>query len=434
MTSYDMNESGSNQRPSQDPSPAPAASGDRAALYALARHLISQSRPREAVPVLKRAVAAGYAEAAVELARIYLFLPESDADIAEGVRLLRWADAKAVPQAPYWLALVALGDSTIARDFEQINRWMLASARRKFAPALRTLALFFARSGLPADAATSTALLNEACALGDAIAAQLLVARARLGETMPSDPALASGLAAQLTASGYGPGPDVPQASPAAGAEAEKAGQLSLERLLVIPSAQTLHEAPWVRVFDGVLSAEDCRFVAAIAQPHLRRSKVFDPEKGDAIEFQVRTSQDASIDPIQEDFWLRLLQLRMAAVSGGELIQAEPLAVLRYSPGEQYHPHYDALPEHAEGQQLDVFGQRQTTLCCYLNPVEAGGATDFPAIGVRVQPAPGRAVVFDNLLANGQRHPDSLHAGMPVERGEKWLATLWLRQRRLRHF
>jgi hypothetical protein len=429
-----MNETDSPERPSADPSTHQAEAVDRHALYTLARQLIGQSRPREAVPVLMRAVAAGHAEAAVELARVFLFLPESEAEIAEAVRLLRWADAKAVPQAPYWLALVALGDSAIARDFEQINRWMLASARRKFPPAMRALALFFARSGTPSDAATSTALLNEACALGDAIAAQLLVERARLGESMPADPKLAADLARQLASHGFGPGANVPRAAPATGARADTSGQLSLERLLMLPTAQTLHDAPWVRVFDGVLSAEDCRFIAAMAQPHLSRSKVFDPDKGDAIEFQVRTSQDASIDPIQEDFWLRLLQLRMAAVSGGELINAEPLAVLRYGPGEQYHPHYDALPEHAEGQQLDRFGQRQTTLCCYLNPVEAGGATDFPNIGVRVQPAPGRAVVFDNLLADGLRHPDSLHAGMPVERGEKWLATLWLRQRPLRHF
>jgi hypothetical protein len=36
--------------------------------------------------------------------------------------------------------------------------------------------------------------------------------------------------------------------------------------------------------------------------------------------------------------------------------------------------------------------------------------------------------------ADGRPDPDTLHAGVPVERGEKWLATLWLRQRRYRDF
>ena len=51
-----------------------------------------------------------------------------------------------------------------------------------------------------------------------------------------------------------------------------------------------------------------------------------------------------------------------------------------------------------------------------------------------IAPVPGRAVVFDNLLADGRPDPESLHAGLPVARGEKWLATLWLRERRYRHY
>ena len=70
----------------------------------------------------------------------------------------------------------------------------------------------------------------------------------------------------------------------------------------------------------------------------------------------------------------------------------------------------------------------------YLNDVEAGGETEFPLAGVRIAPVAGRAVVFDNLLADGRPDPESLHAGLPVARGEKWLATLWLRERRYRHY
>ena len=60
--------------------------------------------------------------------------------------------------------------------------------------------------------------------------------------------------------------------------------------------------------------------------------------------------------------------------------------------------------------------------------------TDFAAMdatvaGVRVKPQAGRAVIFDNLREDGSPDVDSLHAGTPVVRGEKWLATLWIRQR-----
>ena len=40
----------------------------------------------------------------------------------------------------------------------------------------------------------------------------------------------------------------------------------------------------------------------------------------------------------------------------------------------------------------------------------------------------------ERLRADGSPDPESLHAGQPVLRGVKWLATLWLRERRYRAF
>lgn len=79
-------------------------------------------------------------------------------------------------------------------------------------------------------------------------------------------------------------------------------------------------------------------------------------------------------------------------------------------------------------------GNRTRTICVYLNHVEAGGETVFPRADVSVAPVPGRAVVFDKLFADGRPDSESLHAGLPVTRGEKWLATLWLRERRYRGY
>lgn len=125
---------------------------------------------------------------------------------------------------------------------------------------------------------------------------------------------------------------------------------------------------------------------------------------------------------------MRLIQLRMATAAGLPLAHAESLVVLRYEPGEQYRPHRDYLPPSAIERDQPGAGNRLRTLCAYLNPVGAGGQTDFPLAGVRVQPKTGSAIIFDNLQTDGQPDPATLHAGLPVMRGEKWLATLWLRQ------
>lgn len=61
----------------------------------------------------------------------------------------------------------------------------------------------------------------------------------------------------------------------------------------------------------------------------------------------------------------------------------------------------------------------------YLNHVSEGGGTEFPRIGVVVEPRRGKAVKFLNCDADGKPNPETLHAGLPVIRGEKWLATLW---------
>ena len=68
------------------------------------------------------------------------------------------------------------------------------------------------------------------------------------------------------------------------------------------------------------------------------------------------------------------------------------------------------------------------TALVYLNKVEAGGATQFPKLGITVPAQPGRMVLFHNTTEDiSGPHPLSLHAGMPVESGEKWAFNLWFR-------
>ena len=74
------------------------------------------------------------------------------------------------------------------------------------------------------------------------------------------------------------------------------------------------------------------------------------------------------------------------------------------------------------------------TVFAYLSDVAEGGATDFPDLGVRVAAKRGRIVHFHNLRADGSGDPRTVHAGMPVVAGEKWLATLWTRVRACRAY
>ena len=270
-------------------------------------------------------------------------------------------------------------------------------------------------------------MLRRAVALGDPHSAFLL---ARIS----ADRALARGLDAFAAAHGIKRAAafiDAPAALPALTPAALPPAPDPT--CLVTPALPKLRhcERPAIDTFDDVLAALDCEYVIAAASGRMQRSLVHDPRTGGPMLHPMRTSSSMTFAADDSDFWLRQLQRRLAALTDMPLASAEPLAVLRYANGEEYRPHRDYLRDPAE-LAADAPGQRLRTVFCYLTDVDAGGATDFPLLGVRVEPRRGRVVMFDNVGADGAPDADTLHAGMPVIRGRKWLATLWMRERATR--
>ena len=78
-------------------------------------------------------------------------------------------------------------------------------------------------------------------------------------------------------------------------------------------------------------------------------------------------------------------------------------------------------------QSLADGGQRAQTVLLYLNDDYSGGSTCFPKLHLDIKGHRGDLLQFHNLGADGLGHRDSLHAGMPVMAGEKWLLSLWIR-------
>jgi len=126
-----------------------------------------------------------------------------------------------------------------------------------------------------------------------------------------------------------------------------------------------------------------------------------------------------NFDPAMEDPVVRQLNRRFAAITGTKVECGEPLHVLRYAPGQEYRPHFDAIP----GAQ----NQRTWTVLVYLNDAYEGGATLFDQLNIQFRGAPGDALVFRNADQDGIPDPRLRHAGAPVAAGVKWLATRWIR-------
>lgn len=409
-----------------------AAGGDPGALFRLASALVAAAQETgEAAALYARAADAGHVEARVQLARMRLYGIVDAPDPATAVRDLLRAEAGGHAGAGCLLATIALGGLALSRD-GGINRRLLAAANAGHPIALRAAAIHFGRKPQADDQALCMQMLDAAAKAGDAVAAALLAERLAHGEGTDANPAAAADLRRQLATHGIGALPACSASTPTAAPSPPR--QLAIEDVVQPVLARSLSTRPAVAVIDGLLSRDECRLLMLSAHPLLQPSRAVDPGSGVAQAMPLRTSSDASFDPVLEDFALRCVQLRMARAAGMELANAEQLIVLRYAPGQEYRPHRDYLPPAAVERDRPQAGNRARTICVYLNDVEAGGETVFPVAGVEVVPKAGSAVVFDNLHADGSPDPDSLHAGRPVLRGVKWLATLWLRQGRYRAF
>ena len=67
------------------------------------------------------------------------------------------------------------------------------------------------------------------------------------------------------------------------------------------------------------------------------------------------------------------------------------------------------------------------TFLVYLDEGYEGGETAFPALGITVRGRIGDGLLFRNASAEGAPDPRAIHAGLPVTRGVKHLASRWIR-------
>lgn len=188
-----------------------------------------------------------------------------------------------------------------------------------------------------------------------------------------------------------------------------------------VPEPERLSDKPDARMIRDLLTAEECAYLIRTAEPLFRPSMIYN-DQGMEVRDTLRTSDGAGFFWLAEDPAIHALNRRVARATGSSYEQGEPLQVLRYSPGQEYRPHFDYL------QGTD--NPRPWTALIYLNEDYEGGATRFVKTGREVRGRTGDVLLFCNSDANGLRDPLAEHAGMPITAGTKYLATRWIRQHR----
>lgn len=189
-------------------------------------------------------------------------------------------------------------------------------------------------------------------------------------------------------------------------------------------------QAPRIGVIRDFIPAAFCDWIVRRAQPKLETARVKNPADGRGAQADYRTNSGAGFSLLDTDLILQMVHARIAAVTEIPIENQEPTNVLHYNPNEEYKAHFDFItPSAANEAELAVTGQRSATVLIYLNDGYEGGETDFPNLKWKFKGKRGDALMFWNLDAEGAPDRRTLHAGLPLKRGEKWLLSKWIRER-----
>ena len=204
---------------------------------------------------------------------------------------------------------------------------------------------------------------------------------------------------------------------------------VDLDKWLAVPPVRRLSARPRIATVEGIASPELCDWLIARARPRLTRAEVYDHDTGRQRVEEVRTNTACYFPWEASDLLLMGLRAKMAQAAELPVLGMESTAVLHYTPGEEFLPHFDFLDVDLPGPAKDVAGrgQRVLTFLIALNDDYEGGQTDFPELAKRWKGRKGSGLFFWNVEPDGA--PDRLtqHAGLPPTRGEKWLLSQWIR-------
>ncbi|MCA1661790.1 MAG: 2OG-Fe(II) oxygenase [Novosphingobium sp.] len=198
------------------------------------------------------------------------------------------------------------------------------------------------------------------------------------------------------------------------------------ERIMANPGVQRV-PSPRLDLFIAkrFLDPEHCARLCALIDARRRPSTIADPN-GDQY---FRTSETCDFDLANKD--VTRLEALLCQWTGIDPAYGEPLQGQRYAVGQEFKGHTDYFEP--TGVDFDKFcadaGNRTWTVMIYLNQPEAGGATRFKVIDKTVQPETGKLLAWNNRRPDGTLNPATLHHGMKVRKGLKFVVTKWYRER-----
>jgi prolyl 4-hydroxylase len=178
-------------------------------------------------------------------------------------------------------------------------------------------------------------------------------------------------------------------------------------------------------IVQGFLTQEECNELMGLIDATSRPSSLY---KGTEID-GYRTSYSGDLDPFHP--LIQIVEGRMCALMGVDKRHGETMQGQRYAVGQVFKPHHDyffASQAYWEMERVQG-GQRSWTAMIYLNEPEGGGETNFPKAGMCITPRTAMLVMWNNMDEIGAPNELTLHEGVAVAAGSKYIITKWFRER-----
>lgn len=183
-----------------------------------------------------------------------------------------------------------------------------------------------------------------------------------------------------------------------------------------VMTAQKVHQDPPMYIIQDFASPEECKHLIELCEDRWQRSTVtrgkaaglygakkngldvtergVDADGNEIKPLEVvntigdsRTSFSVHLDPLESDVVFRIMA-RVANLCQVSFGQVEDFHVVRYYEGQFFKLHHDGA-------------MRPKTVFLYLSGCESGGGTEFPQLGLTINPMAGLAVMWPNVLGEG---------------------------------
>lgn len=202
-------------------------------------------------------------------------------------------------------------------------------------------------------------------------------------------------------------------------------------------SVKKISKSPYIICIENFFTDEESAFLKNSAKPLLQRSQVVDEESSTSVS-EDRTSKSAYLHEVESKITANIRK-RAADFLKKKDQEIEGLQVVHYEEGQKFNPHHDYFDRSQKSGRdaIATAGQRVATFFVYLNdldPQALGGETMFPEVlgGLKIKPKKNMAVFWFNVLPDGKEDERTLHAGLPLDKGEKYGVNIWLTDERLK--